>query len=184
MMRSCTGRWLALFAVLFVSGCSNPLGQRPMPSFLHTRHRENLSIDTQELKKLQFYISTQILARVVSTPGRGASPEDVIIVPQLTRGMANEVGPNWLRVRFSEEGSGVVFVAVVTQGDSAYWLATEIEGQQGFHKLKDLPKKILLNQGTAYELIYGDHARLLISEKDLSKLMQQRRHLEGVKASD
>ncbi len=179
MMRSCTGSWLALFAVLFVAACA-----RPMPSFLHTRHRENLSIDAQELKNLQFYISTQILARVVSTPGRGASPEDVIIVPQLTRGMANEVGPNWLRVRFSEAGSGVVFVAVVTQGESAYWLATEVEGQQGFHKLKNLPKKILLNQGTAYELIYGDHARLLISEKDLSKLMQQRRHLEGVKASD
>ncbi len=183
MMRSCTGRWLALFAVLFVAACSNPLGQRPMPSFLHTRHRENLSIDTQELKNLQFYISTKVLARVVSS-GRGASPEDVIIVPVLTRGMATEVGPHWLRVRFSEGGSGVLFVAVVTQGDSAYWLATEIEGQQGFHKLKDLPKKILLNQGTAYELIYGDHARLLISEKDLSKLMEQRRHLEGVKASD
>ncbi|MCH6562792.1 MAG: hypothetical protein IH800_10305 [Myxococcales bacterium] len=175
MMRSCTGSWLALFAVLFVAACANP-----MPSFLHTRHRENLSIDPQELKHLQFYISTQVLAKDLSTPGS----EGVIIVPQLTRGMATEVGPSWLRVRFSEGGSGVVFVAVVTQGDSAYWLATEIEGQQGFHKLKDLPKKILLNQGTAYELIYGDNARLLISEKDLSKLIEQRRHLEGVKASD
>ncbi len=178
-MRSCTGSWLTVFAVLFIAACANP-----KVSFLHTRHRENLSIETPELKNLQFYISTQILARVVSTPGRGASPEDVIIVPVLTPGMATEVGPNWLRVRFSEGGSGVVFIAVVTQGDSAYWLATEIEDQQGFHKLKDLPGKILLNEGTAYELIYGDHARLLISEKDLSKLMQQRRQLEGVKASD
>ena len=175
MMRSCTGSWLALFAVLFMAACANP-----KMSFLHTRHRENLSIDPQELKQLQFYISTRVLAKDLSTPGS----EGVIIVPDLTRGMATEVGPSWLRVRFSEGGSGVVFVAVVTQGDSAYWLATEIEGQQGFHTLKDLPKKILLNQGTAYELIYGDHARLLISEKDLSKLIARRTHLKGVKASD
>ncbi len=105
MMRSCTGSWLALFAVLFVAACSNPLtfsfGQRPMPSFLHTRHRENLSIDPQELKNLQFYISTRVLAKDLSTPGS----EGVIIVPDLTRGMATEVGPSWLRVRFSEGGA-------------------------------------------------------------------------------
>ncbi len=166
--------WLLALTLLFVGACSvRHIG------FMHVRHRVNYSLEAQELERAQFYISTRILAKDISDSAVRDEAAGVIIVPEGTPGMVLEVGPRWLRVSFDKEGSGVMFLSDPERGDDAYWLATEVEGQPGLHKVKDLPEKILLNGGTAYKLIYGANARLLINEKDLGKLIEQRRHLKG-----
>ncbi len=171
---------LLLVTLLFLGACATRhIG------FMHVRHRQNFSLEAQELEHAQFYISTRVLAKDVGDAALMDEAAGVIIVPEQTPGVVTEVGPSWLRVSFSKEGSGVVFLTDPKQGDDAYWLATEVEGQPGLHKLKDLPDKILLVAGTAYKLIYGAKARLLINEDDLIKLIEQRRHLKGrVKDSD
>ena len=165
---------LLLVTLLFLGACTTRhIG------FMHVRHRQNFSLEPQELERAQFYISTRILAKDVSDVEVMDEAAGVILVPEQTPGMVMEVGPRWLRVSFDPEGSGVVFLADPEQGDDAYWLATEVKGQPGLHKVKDLLDKILLNAGTAYKLIYGANARLLINEEDLVKLIEQRRHLKG-----
>lgn len=174
MSRIRSAVWLLVLTLLFVGACSaRHIG------FMHVRHRVNYSLEAQELERARFYISTRVLARVVSDPALRGEAAGVIIVPEGTLGQVLEVGPHWLRVSFDPEGSGVVFLTDPEGHDDAYWLATEVEGQSGLHKLRDLPKKILLNAGTSYELIYGANARLLINEKDMVKLIEQRRHLKG-----
>ncbi|MHC4138109.1 MAG: hypothetical protein ACYS0K_24480 [Planctomycetota bacterium] len=165
---------LVLLAVLFSAGCSTP-----KQVFMHKWHRGNYAISDEELKTVQFYISTEILAKSLA-PGQEGTPEGIVIVPEETPGVATEVGPGWLRISFQEGGRGVPFVTVVSQsGDSAYWLGTEVEGQGGFRRLRDLPEKVLRVEGTAYQLVHGGNARLLIGAKDLEKLIEQRTHIQG-----
>jgi hypothetical protein len=180
MIQSRTAYSLAFVAILFVFGCASP-----KISFLHTGHREDLAIGDQELKNLQFYISTQVLAKNISTPESQATAESVIIVAKDTPGLVTEIGPKWLRVSFEEGGSGARFITAGAERDDAYWLATEVEGQPGFRKVKELSEKILLHEGMRLRVVYGANARLLISTKDLEELIAQRRHLKGrVKGSD
>ena len=176
MTRTRSAVCLTVLAALFLAACG-PKAQL----FLHTRHREVLSIQPEELRELQFYNSTEILAKDASTPEVTATPGAVIIVSQRTRGRVTEVGPNWLRVAFAEGGSGVAFLTLDAPENNAYWLATETEGQEGLKRLKDLREKVLLHQGTPYEVVWGSDARLLVDRKHLEKLISRRRHLEGEK---
>jgi hypothetical protein len=148
----------------------------PKEPFTHTSHRRNYSIEDQELKEIQFYLSTEVLAKDTS---KGDTAEGVLIVPEEIPGVVTEVGPNWIRVSFEKGGSGVPFLAALDQKDDGYWLATEVEGQQGFHKVQELAEKILLVQGTRYKLVYGANAYLVFNRRDLDKLIERRRHLKG-----
>lgn len=174
MSQSRTACLLASVAILSAVGCASP-----KISFLHTGHRENLAIEDQELKNLQFYISTAVLAKNISTPESQATAESVIIVAKDTPGLVTEIGPKWLRVSFEEGGSGARFITAGAERNDAYWLATEVEGRPGLHMVKELPEKILLHEGTRLRVVYGANARLLISTKDLEELITKRRHLKG-----
>lgn len=176
MSQSRTIHSLVVVAVLLVTACAKPARY----SFMHERHREVYSIQSAELENLQFYMSTRVLVKDVTTREISQEAASVILVPEGTPGLVNEVGPNWLRVSFEEGGSGVYFLADVTsQRDDAYWLATKVKGLDGLHKLKDLEKKILLVEGTPYDVIYGAEARLMVSAKDLWKVVESRRHIKG-----
>ncbi len=147
--------------------------------FLQRAHREKFALGHAELETVQFFINKQLVAREDgAAEGAGA----VIIVEEGTPGAATEVGPLWLRVSFSEGGRGVPFVAIETRaGESAYWLATEVEGKSGFTPVKDVPGRLLRVDGQVFRMVSGGSARLLISSDDLDRLIKQRTHLKGRK---
>lgn len=174
MMQGRTAGVLVLLAVFLSTGCATP-----KQVFMHKWHRQNFAISDEELKTVQFYISTEVLARDLA-PGEKGTPQSIVIVLSETPGMITETGPDWVRVSFQRGGSGVFFATVVTgAGDSAYWLATEVEGREGLRRMRDLDEKILRVGGAAYRLEHGVNARLLIDGKDLENLIKQRTHIPG-----
>ena len=174
MMQGRTAGVLVLLAVLLTTACATP-----KQVFMHKWHRQNFAISDDELKTVQFYISTEVLAMDL-TPGEKGTPQSVVIVPSETPGMITETGPDWVRVSFQRGGSGVFFATVVTGGgDSAYWLATEVEGRDGLRRMRDLDEKILRVGDAAYRLKHGSNARLLIDGKDLENLIKARTHVPG-----
>jgi hypothetical protein len=172
-------RSIQLFLVpvgaLVLTACATP-----KEIFLHKGHREAYAIQPEEMKDLQFYLSTSILAQERSSSHQAVTPESVVRVEEGTPGLATGAGPDWIRVSFEEGRQGATFIAVATETqESAYWLATEVEGEPGRHTLKDLPEKILLHEGRNFRLLYGSHAHLLVDTRDLEKLIASRRHVTG-----
>jgi hypothetical protein len=165
---------LALLVLLLSTACATP-----KQVFMHRWHRQDFAMTDEELKSVQFYISAQVLAQSLAPELRG-KPEGIVIVPEETPGVVTEAGPDWLRVSFAKGGRGVPFVTVVTRsGDSAYWLATEVKGEEGFRRLRDLPEKILRVGDVEFQLVHGVNARLLIDGKDLDRLINTRTHIPG-----
>lgn len=147
--------------------------------FMHKQHRENFALQPDELTGLQFYVSTEVLAKNLSD----ASPEGVVVVPANTPGRVLEVGPNWLRVSFQKGGSGVYFMAPEDAPiDASYWLATRMAGQPGLQRLRDQAEPVLVTEAGEFRVVYGASARLLVDAGQLEKLMKERRHLSGQKA--
>ena len=160
--------WIAVIALLALVSCAIPHRQ----TFLN-QTRLNLSLEDEELKHLQFYISTNVLVQYDGPAGKQS-----ILLPQETPGVVTAVGPDWLRVSFREGGAEVPFV-VDPRAYGAYYVATELPGQAGFHLLKDLPQKVFYYNGTPYQVIYGDRAHLLVDGNDLQKLLEKRIPTKG-----
>jgi hypothetical protein len=171
-------RAMLLAACLFVAVAAVGCATRT-EVFLQNAHRVKFALGHDELETVQFFINKQLVAHEAgAADGSGA----VIIVDEGTPGAATEVGDSWLRVSFSPGGRGVPFVAVETRaGESAYWLATEVEGESGFRPVKNVPGRELRIDGRVFHMRSGASARLLISSKDLDKLIKQRTHLKGRK---
>ena len=164
---------LACLAALLTGACAT---QKEV--FLHRAHRENYALTPAELESVQFFIEKKVVARAV----QGLGANDVVIVPEGTAGAAVEVGERYLRVSFQVGGAGVAFIAPKTRSaESAYWLATPVEGQPGYHALKDLKDKDLVVPAGTFDMVSGADARLLISSKDLQRLIKSREHLQGRK---
>lgn len=164
----------AVAALLLLAGCATP-----RQTFLHRSHRENYALQPQELESVQFYISTEVLARNESA---GDSAESVVVLPVGTPGVVTAVGSDWLRVSFTPGGEGAYFVTVPDTGsDSAYWLATRADAASPLKRLKDLDAKVLHTSTGEYRLVYGDRARLMINSKQLQELIDTRTHLQGRK---
>ena len=141
--------------------------------FLHKRHRLDYAVQDRELRDLQFYISSEVLARAENT----TDPSGVIVVPAGTPGLVAEVGPNWLRIVFGAGGRGVPFVA--PGGDSVYILATAVPGGT-FVAVRNLDDPVLYGgDGVRYRVVRGMNAHLLIRSKDFQKLTERRTHLPG-----
>ena len=170
---------LLLVSFVSITGCKSTGGDTT--GFLHKGHRERYSIQDSELAGLPFYSSREVLAR-------GPRPEDglgeeVLVVPRGTRGKLVRAGPDWLEVRFRREGPGVRFTVTGELGPAGdkYWLATEVEGQSGYHQLRSIPVKKLVRDGRTYEIIDGAFAHLVVKEGELNKIINTgRRHFQGV----
>ena len=164
---------LALLACLVLAGCTTPKA-----TFMQIQHREDFAIQDEEIKRLQFFISTQVLAKNLADR---TLAESVVVLKADTPGVATEVESDRIRVSFREGSPGVYFLATEMQrgGDAVYWLATEVPGRPGLHRVKDLDEKIIRTPQGDFELIRGYDARLLVSLDDLKKLIAGRTHLEG-----
>jgi hypothetical protein len=157
--------WIAVISLLVLLSCASSY----RGVFLNRTHRVNLSLEDEELKSMQFYISTNVLVQY-----DGPSGKQSILLPQETPGVVTAVGPDWLQVSFREGGVDVPFVADLRGKYDLYYLATELPGQAGFHMIKDLPQKVFYYNGTPYQVIYGDQATLQFEGKELQKLMEKR----------
>ena len=161
--------WLlvALFALL--ASCAAP----PI-AFQNNSHRQVYSLNEEDLKKLQFYISRDVVAQYQDATGTKS-----LLVPRLTPGVVTGAGPNWLKVSFKEGGVDVPFITDPNQYDGRYWIATEVEGTKDFKKIADLPDKSILYKGTRYKLVSGSDAILLMDWDGWKSVVEGRKVTEG-----
>ena len=130
------------------------------------------------MTRLQFFVSTKIVAHDLDTPGA----EGLVLVNAGTPGRAIAAGPRWIRVQFQEGGQGVVFLAnPATSRDTAYALATEADGGDGYRQVRDVPDHVLQAGGRRYRIVDGWDAELLVDGETLQKVVEGRRHVEGQK---
>jgi len=162
--------WLlvALFSLLV--GCSST----PPIAFQNNSHRQLYSLNLQDLEKLQFYISRDVVAQYQDATGTKS-----LLVPRLTPGVATDAGPNWIKVSFREGGVDVPFIADLKEYDGRYWIATEVEGNKEFKKIGDLPDKSFLYKGVRYKLVSGSDAILLVDWDGWKSVVEGRKVTEG-----
>jgi hypothetical protein len=148
-------------------------------AFQNNSHRQVYSLNEEDLKKLQFYISRDVVAQYQDTTGTKS-----LLVPRLTPGVVTGAGPNWLQVSFKEGGVDVPFITDPNQYDGRYWIATEVDGSKDFKKVAELPEKSILYKGTRYKLVSGADAILLVDPEGWKKLVETRKVTEGRRVGD
>jgi len=169
-----------LIALVLLAGCSSHQFSRV--NFLHVAYRQMYAIEDQEFNKLQFYVAKDVLAHEeTSTQGDAGVAGQVIVVREGTPGIVKEVGDDWLLVSFEKGGPGVFFLTDPRKEEDLYWLATTVEGREGLYAVKDLPQKIVLQEGRRYLVMEGADASLLVDGSDMARLIESRRHAEGRK---
>lgn len=166
-----TREWLILALVCLLVGCSS--APRTI-SFQHNYHRQDWSFNEEDLKHLQFYISTDIVARYKDAKGTKS-----LLVPGLTPVVVTGAGPNWLKVNFREGGVEVPFVTDPNHYNALYWIATEVEGSKEFKKITEIPERFFLHKGIRYQLVSGSDAYLLVDWEGWEKLAETRKVTEG-----
>ena len=167
--------WLlvALFSLLVSCSSAPPI------AFQNNSHRQLYSLNLEDLEKLQFYISRDVVAQYQDATGTKS-----LLVPRLTPGVATDAGPNWIKVSFREGGVDVPFITDPNQYDGRYWIATEVEGTKDFKKIADLPDKSILYKGTRYKLVSGSDAILLMDWDGWKRLVETRKVTEGRQVGD
>ena len=167
--------WLlvALFSLLVSCSSAPPI------AFQNNSHRQIYSLNLEDLEKLQFYISRDVVAQYQDATGTKS-----LLVPRLTPGVVTGAGPNWLKVSFKEGGVDVPFITDPNQYDGRYWIATEVEGTKDFKRIADLPEKSILVKGTRYKLVSGSDAILLVDWEGWKKLVETRKVTEGRQVGD
>jgi hypothetical protein len=160
---------VALFFLLV--GCSSDPTTFP---FLNNTHRQAYSLTEDDLKKVQFYVSTEVMAQVKDS---GATQS--FLVPAMTPGVVTAAGPNWIKVSFRKGGADVPFVADPNQYDSRYYLASEVEGGRDFKRVTEVPGKVFTYKGTPLTLVSGADAMLLLDWDSWEKVAATRKVTGG-----
>jgi hypothetical protein len=165
MYRASISGLIVVFVLLFFSGCSE---LRP---FRHQADRTDYAMTEQELKNLQFYLSTAALIKQDGVPMR---------IERGTPGLATEVGPNWLRVSFQKGNPGVYFLADPNDRIRGYYyVGVKSQESGGIQRLMDIPERKFVRDGVTYEVIIGPSAALLVSEGDVEKIVESRKLIQG-----
>jgi hypothetical protein len=126
--------WLIAVLLGLLVGCAS--GSKTI-TFQHNYHRQDYSFNEEDLKQLQFDISTDIVARYKDATGTKS-----LLVPGLTPVVVTGAGPNWLKVSLREGGVDVLFITDPSHYNTLYRLATEVEGSREFKKISELPEKV------------------------------------------
>jgi len=180
--RTCSNQWqtaqgclvVALFFLL--AGCSS--GPTTIP-FLNNTHRQAYSLNEEDLKKVQFYVSTDVLAQV-----QDPMATQSFLVPRLTPGIVTAAGLNWIKVSFRKGGADVPFVADPKQNDSRYWIASEVEGGRDFKRVTEVPGRVFIYKGTPFTVVSGADAMLLLDWDSWEKVAETRKVTEGRRVTD
>jgi hypothetical protein len=161
--------WLMATLLSLLAGCSTP----PI-AFQNNSHRQVYSLNVEDLQKLQFYISRDVVAQYQDATGTKS-----LLLTRLTPGVVTGAGPNWVRVSFKEGGVDVPFITDPNQYDGRYWIATEVEGTKDLKKIADLPDRSILYKGTRYKLVSGADAILLMDWDGWKRVVETRKVTEG-----
>ena len=160
---------VALFFLLV--GCSSDPTTFP---FLNNTHRQSYSLNEADLRKVQFYVSTEIMAQV-QNPGA----TQAFLIPGMTPGVVTSAGPNWIKVSFRQGGADVPFVADPNQYDSRYYIASEVEGGKSFKRVSEVPGRVFIYKGTPLTLVSGADAMLLLDWDSWEKVAATRKVTGG-----
>jgi hypothetical protein len=178
-MRSVTRQklsWLTMMPItVLLVGCSST----PPMVFQNNSHRQVHSLKLEDLQKVQFYLSRDVVAQ-----HQDASGTKSLLLPGLTPGVATSEGPNWIRVSFREGGVDVPFITDPQQTDGRYWIATEVAGSKEFKRISDLPGKSFLYKGVQYQVVSGADALLLFDWESWNKVVETRKTTEGRRVTD
>jgi hypothetical protein len=142
--------------------------------FQNNSHRQVYSLNEEDLKKLQFYISADVVAQYQDATGTKS-----LLISRLTPGIVTGVGPNWLKVSFREGGADVPFITDLNVYDGRYWIASEVEGSKDFKRVSEIPGKVFLYKGTRYTLVSGADANLLFDWDGWKRLVETRKVTQG-----
>lgn len=176
MKKSSIRGFLTLAAVVFLlAGCSSA----PPIAFQNTSHRETYSLKLEDLEKLQFYISRDVVAQYQDATGTKS-----LLLARLTPGVATGAGPNWIKVSFREGGVDIPFITDPNQYDGRYWIATEVGSDKSLKKIADLPEKSFLSKGVQYKLVSGADAILLFDWERWKSVVETRKVTEGRRVGD
>jgi len=162
--------WLIIVLLSLLVGCSSG----PIIAFQNNSHRQVYSLNEEDLKKLQFYVSADVVAQYQDSTGTKS-----LLVSRLTPGVVTSAGPGWLRVSFREGGVDVPFITDLSVYDGRYWIASEVEGSKDFKKVSELPGKVFLHKGARYTLVSGADAILLFDWEGWKSLVGTRKVTEG-----
>jgi hypothetical protein len=162
--------------VIFTAGCGGPELRR----FNHSFHRVNYNITDPELRELQFYTSDDVLIKVVEAGPAGGAPvrADRVFVTRGTPGQVVDTGPNWLRISFSEGGTGVFFVANPADPLDDYHLGRQ-EPNGELRQFKQVSDTKFVHEGTTYEVIYGERSYISVDAEHLQAIIARRKTVEG-----
>ena len=187
LVYACVGSWtdpmrrrsnrvflMVAFSFLLASCSSAP----PM-AFQNISHRQTYSLNLEDLKKVQFYISSDVVAQYQDATGTKS-----LLLPRLTPGVATGAGPNWIKVSFREGGVDVPFVTDPNQYDGRYWIATEVEGSKDFKRIAELPDRSFLYKGIRYKVVSGDDAVLFFDWDGWKRVVETRKVTEGREVGD
>lgn len=167
--------FLSLTLLFLLAGCSSA----PPIAFQNTSHRQTYSLNLEDLEKLQFYISRDVVAQYQDATGTKS-----LLLARMTPGVATGAGPNWIKVSFREGGVEVPFVTDPNQYDGRYWIATGAETDKDFKRIAELPDKSFVHKGVRYKLVSGDDAILLFDWEGWKKVVETRKVTEGRKVGD
>src|SRR5262249_17191153 len=166
---------LLIGAVIFLCSCSTTA---PI-AFQNTSHRQTYSLNLEDLEKLQFYISRDVVAQYQDATGTKS-----LLLTRLTPGVATGAGPNWIKVSFREGGVDVPFITDPNQYDGRYWIATEVEGSKDFKRIYELPDRFFLYKGIRYKVVSGADAILLFDLDGWKRVVETRKVTEGRQVGD
>jgi hypothetical protein len=167
--------WLIVALLFLLAGCSSA----PQIAFQNISHRQIYSLNLEDLEKLQFYISRDVVAQYQDATGTKS-----LLLARLTPGVATGAGPNWIKVSFREGGVDVPFITDPNQYDGRYWIATEVEGSKDFKRISELPDRSFLYKGLRYKVASGDDAILLFDWEGWKKLVETRKVTQGRQVGD
>ena len=168
--------WLPMMPIIvLLVGCSSA----PPMVFQNNSHRQVHSLKLEDLQKVQFYLSRDVVAQ-----HQDASGMKSLLLPGLTPGVATSEGPTWIRVSFREGGVDVPFITDPQQPDGRYWIATEVAGSKEFKRISDLPEKSFLYKGVQYNVVSGADALLLFDWESWNRVVETRKTTEGRRVTD
>lgn len=156
----------------------------PKERFSHRFHRLQYRLTDKEIRGLQFYLSSRVLAQTQNPPAASTpTPSGVIIVEKDIPGVATEVGRDWIKVTFRKGSSGVTFFSDTTATDDIYqlyFLATKSSGSDTIRKVADVPGNLLLHEDMAFTVAEGYDAVLMVDSEQLQELINKRKVGPGV----
>ena len=163
--------WLIMLPiVILLVGCSSA----PPIAFQNNSHRQTPSLRLEDLQRVQFYLSNDVVAQY-----KDASGTKSLLLPRLTPGVATSEGPNWIKVSFREGGVDVPFITDPKQSDGRYYIATEVAGSKELKRIADLPVKSFLYKGVQYNVVSGADSLLLFDWQSWNRVVETRKTTQG-----